>query len=133
MTTTPVERERRGRGWVVFAALLLIIAGAMDILNGWWALDAQDSAIDAVFWNDNIEAWGWFYIILGAFLVVTGIAILQRAAWAMMVGIIAGCIGAVLNIFWLFQYPIASLILIILNILVVHALTTYGLEEAEER
>jgi hypothetical protein len=128
MTTTPIER--RGRGWVTFAGLLLIIAGAMDILNGWWALDAQDTAIDAVFWNNNIEAWGWFYIILGAFLLVTGIAVLQRAAWAMMVGIIAGCIGAILNIFWLFQYPIASLILIILNIMVVHALTTYGLDEA---
>ena len=128
MTTTPIER--RGRGWVTFAALMLIIAGAIDILNGWWALDAQDTAIDAVFWNDNIEAWGWFYIILGAFLLVTGIAVLQRAPWAMMVGIIAGCIGAILNIFWLFQYPIASLILIILNIMVVHALTTYGLDEA---
>jgi hypothetical protein len=128
MTTTPIER--RGRGWVTFAGLLLIIAGAMDILNGWWALDAQDTAIDAVFWNNNIEAWGWFYIILGVFLLVTGIAVLQRAAWAMMVGIIAGCIGAILNIFWLFQYPIASLILIILNIMVVHALTTYGLDEA---
>jgi hypothetical protein len=127
MTTIPTER--RGRGWVTFAALMLIIAGAMDILNGWWALDAQDTAIDAVFWNDNIEAWGWFYIILGVVLLVTGISILRRASWAVMVGIIAGCIGAILNIFWIFQYPFASIVLIILNIMVVHALTTYGLDE----
>ena len=46
-----------------------------------------------------------------------------------MVGIFAGCIGAVLNIFWIFQYPIASLVLIILNIMVVHALTTYGMDD----
>jgi hypothetical protein len=124
MTTTPVRRT--GRGWITFAALMLIVAGTMDILNGWWAVGAQDSAIDAVFWDNNIEAWGWFYIVLGAFLVVTGIAIFRRAAWAAMVGIFAGCVGAVLNIFWIFQYPFASLVLITLNVLVVHALRTYG-------
>jgi hypothetical protein len=79
-----------------------------------------------VFWSDNIEAWGWFYIIVGACLLVTGIYVFRRAAWAAMVGTIAGCIGAVLNIFWIFQYPFASLILITLNVLVAYALTTYG-------
>jgi hypothetical protein len=126
--TTTTSAPRRGRGWITFAALMLIVAGTMDILNGWWALDAQDTAIDAVFWNDNIEAWGWFYIIVGAGLLVTGIYVFRRAAWAAMVGTIAGCVGAVLNIFWIFRYPFASVILITLNVLVAHALTTYGKE-----
>jgi hypothetical protein len=124
MTTT--STSRRGRGWITFAALMLIVAGTMDILNGWWALDAQDTAIDAVFWNDNIEAWGWFYLIVGACLLVTGIYVFMRAEWAALVGILAGCIGAILNLFWIFQYPFASVILITLNLVVVYALTTYG-------
>jgi hypothetical protein len=128
MSTTATPR--RGRGWLTFAALMLIVAGAMDILNGFWALDAQDTSIDALFWNDNIEAWGWFYIIVGAILFAAGVGVFSRAPWASIVGIFAGCVGAVLNIFWIFTYPFASVILITINILVVYALTTYGDEEA---
>ena len=120
----------RGSGWITFAGLMLIVAGTIDILNAFWALGAQDSTIDSLFFDDNIEAWGWFYLVVGAVLVVAGFAVFGRATWAAVVGIAAGCIGAVLNIFWLFQYPIASLILVTLNILVVYALTVYGTEEA---
>jgi hypothetical protein len=106
-----------------------MVAGIMDILNGLWALDAQDSRVDAIFWDGNIEAWGWFYLIVGIGLALTGAFILRRAYWANAVGIVVGCIGAVLNIFWIFSYPVASILLVTLNLIVVYALTTYGLEE----
>jgi hypothetical protein len=128
MTSTRTSRPRTS-GWLVFAALMLIIAGVMDVLNGLWALDAQDTAIDAVFWNNNIEAWGWFYIIVGAVLVAAGIGVFSRAPWAIVVGVAAGCIGAVLNMFWVFQYPIPSLLLVLLNVLVVYGLTTASSDE----
>ena len=124
MSTTSVPR--RGRGWITFAGLMLIVAGTMDFLNGLYALDAQDTAFDALFWGNNLEAWGWFYIVVGVILVAAGIGVFMRAPWAVVTGIFAGCIGAVINMFWIFSYPIASLILVTLNILVVHALTTYG-------
>jgi hypothetical protein len=125
MNSTPHTRSGTS-GWLVFAALMLIIAGSMDVLNGLWALDAQDSAIDAVFWNNNIEAWGWFYIVVGALIIAAGFGVLTRQPWALMVGVITGCFGAVLNMFWIFEYPIVSLVLVLVNILVVYALTTYG-------
>jgi hypothetical protein len=103
----------------------------MQILNGLWALDAQDTAIDAVFWNDNIEAWGWFYLVVGIVVAVTGVFILRRAYWATNVGIAIGCIGAIINIFWIFSYPFASILLITLNLLVVYGLTTYTWDDLE--
>jgi hypothetical protein len=127
---SPTTRPR-GRGWRLFAGLILMIAGVMQILNGLWALDAQDSAIDAVFWNDNIEAWGWFYLVVGIVVAVTGLFILRRAYWATTVGIAIGCIGAIINIFWIFSYPLASVVLITLNLLVVYGLTTYTLDDLE--
>jgi hypothetical protein len=127
---SPTTRPR-GRGWRLFAGLILMIAGVMQILNGLWALDAQDSAIDAVFWNDNIEAWGWFYLVVGIVVAVTGLFILRRAYWATTVGIAIGCIGAIINIFWIFSYPFASILLITLNLLVVYGLTTYTWDDLE--
>ena len=129
MSTTSTRRP--GRGWIAFAALILIIAGVMDILNGLWAIDSQDTAVDALFWDNNLEAWGWFYLVVGIVLVVTGAFIFRRAPWASAVGIAVGCIGAILNIFWIFTFPLASILLVTLNLIVVYALTTYGMDELE--
>ncbi len=127
MSTTTTRPA--GRGWVAFAAILLMVAGTMQFLDGLWAIRTQDTAVDALFWNNNLEAWGWLYLILGIGLIVTGFFIWQRAAWAFGVGIFVGCIGAVLNIFWIFSYPLASVLLITLNLIVVYALTTYGTDD----
>jgi hypothetical protein len=129
MVTT--SKKAPGRGWVGFAAILLMVAGVMQFLDGLWAIRHQDTTVDALFWNNNIEAWGWFYLIVGIGLIVTGAFIFQRAPWAFGVGIFVGCIGAVLNIFWIFQYPLQSILLITLNLIVVYALTTYGLDEMD--
>lgn len=129
METT--SKKAPGRGWVGFAAILLMVAGVMQFLDGLWAIRTQDTAVDALLWNNNLEAWGWFYLIVGICLVVTGAFIFQRAAWAFGVGIFVGCIGAILNIFWIFTYPLASILLITLNLIVVYALTTYGLDEMD--
>ena len=129
MTTTTTARA--GRGWVRFAAILLIVAGVMQFLDGLWAIRTQDTAVGALFLNNNLEAWGWLFLIVGIGLVVTGYFIFQRAAWAFGVGIFVGCIGAVLNIFWIFSYPPASVLMITLNLLVVYALTTYGVDDLQ--
>jgi hypothetical protein len=128
-TTTP--RRSRGRGWRFFAGIILIIAGVMQIMNGLWALDAQDTRVDALFWDGNLEAWGWVYLIVGVVVGVTGIFILRRAYWASNVGIGIASIGAIINIFWIFSYPLPSVLMITLNLLVVYGLTTYTMDDLE--
>ena len=76
MTTT--TRTRPGRGWVGFAAILLMVAGTMQFLDGLWAIRTQDTAVDALFWNNNLEAWGWLYLIVGIGLVAIGVGITER-------------------------------------------------------
>ena len=125
--------ERRGRGWLVFSGIMLLLVGLFDVVNGIRAIGAQDTAFDTIFWDNNIEAWGWFYLILGVILVVAGIAIFQqRARWAMFVGVAAAGVGALLNMLWLFVYPIHSLITIIVCLLVVYGLVNYGFLEPDD-
>jgi hypothetical protein len=128
---TVTSERRPGRGWNAFAALLLIFAGVMQILNGLWALDRQDTAVDSLFWGDNLEAWGWLYLIAGIVLVVVGVFILRRAAWATLAGIALAFLGAMVNLFWIFSYPLVSLLAITLYLLAAYGLVTYSLEEAD--
>jgi dolichyl-phosphate-mannose--protein O-mannosyl transferase len=128
---TVTAEKRPGRGWNTYAAILLIFAGAMQILDGLWALDRQDTAIDSLFWGDNVEAWGWVYLIVGIVLVVIGAFIFKRASWATLAGIGAAFLGAIVNLFWIFTYPLVSILAITLYLLAVYGLTTYSLEELD--
>jgi hypothetical protein len=123
--------ERRGYGWLVFSGIMLILVGLFDVVNGIRAIGAQDTAFDAIFWDNNVEAWGWFYLIVGVVLLAAGIAIFSRARWAMLVGIAAAVAGAVLNMLWIFVYPIHSLITILVCVLIAYGLSIYGLEQDE--
>jgi hypothetical protein len=124
-----VTQREQGHGWIVFSGIMLILVGLLDIVNGIRAIGAQDTAFDTIFWDNNIEAWGWFYLIVGIILLAAGFAVFGRARWAVMVGIVAGVVAAVLNMFWIFVYPIASLIFVIVAVLVVYGLVVYGLDE----
>ena len=128
---TVTSHRRPGRGWNTYAAILLIFAGAMQIMNGLWALDRQDTAVDTVFWSDNLEAWGWLYLIAGIALVLIGAFIFRRATWAVLAGIAVAFIGAIINLFWIFSYPLVSVLAITLYLLAVYGLTTYSLEETD--
>jgi hypothetical protein len=127
-----VRTEKRpGAGWNTYAALLLIFAGVMQILDGLWALDREDTAIDSLFWGDNLEAWGWLYLIAGIAIVVVGAFIFRRAAWATLAGVALAFLGAIVNLFWIFTYPLVSILAITLYLLAVHGLITYSLEEMD--
>ena len=128
---TVTSQRRPGRGWTAYAAILLIFAGVMQITNGLWALDNQDTAVDSLFWGDNLEAWGWLYLIVGIVLVVVGAFIFRRADWAVLAGIAAAVIGAMVNLFWIFSYPLVSILAITLYLLAAYGLTTYSMEEVE--
>lgn len=128
---TVTSPRRSGRGWNAFAAILLIFAGTMQFMNGLWALDRQDTPVDSLFWGDNLEAWGWLYLIVGIVLVVIGVFIFRRAAWAVLAGVGAAFLGAMVNLFWIFSYPLVSVLAITLYLLAVYGLTTYSLEDAD--
>ncbi|HEU4449301.1 MAG TPA: hypothetical protein VFR63_04865 [Gaiellaceae bacterium] len=129
---TPLQgtsQERKADRWIAFAGLMLILAGTLDIFDGLRAIGAQDTSFDALFYDNNLEAWGWFYLILGIVLVAAGFAVFARVRWAVVLGIAVTLIAATLNFFWIFVYPLAAAVIVTLNVLVAYALTMYGLEE----
>ena len=66
---------------------------------------------------------------VGIVVFVAGLALFQRAQWARWTGVAAATIGLMANFFWLFAYPIGSLIGIALASLVLYGLLVYGDDE----
>jgi len=120
------SQHKSGAGWITFAAVMMMLAGMSNVLNGLWALDRKDLPIDTVVFDDNLQAWGWFLVILGIVLVVAGFALFNNSQWARWLGIAVAAFSALINMTWLFQYPVSALIHMALAVLVVYALSVYG-------
>ncbi len=130
-------RRGRGTGWIVFAGIVMILAGGNMFINGLWALHSS-SQIEKnfgdtlLFSSSNLDTWGWIYLIVGAVVVVAGFMVFFRVAFGMWVGIIAALVQAFFAFFWIFSpYWPAALIIIALDLLVVYALSTPLSEEGE--
>ena len=118
----------QGAGRVVFAGILLLTVGTINIIYGIGALDGA-----RVFVNDtryiltDLNTLGWVMIILGVLQLTGGFSLLAGNEYGRMIAIIAGtfgAIGAVLSIGA--GYPWWSLCVFALCVYVVHGIVIYG-------
>ena len=121
----------RGAGRVVFAAILLILAGIINIIYGIGALDDAN-----IFTNDtryiltNLNTLGWVLIILGVVQLSGGFSLAAGSTYGRVIGITAGslgAIGALLSIGG--NRPWWSLCVFALCVYVVYGLVVFGEDE----
>jgi hypothetical protein len=125
----------RGAGRVGFAAVLLLIAGVINILYGIGAnAHATVFVNDTRFVLEDLNALGWVLIILGVIQLTGGFSLMAGRAYGRVIGIIGGslgAIGALLSIGG--RYPWWSLAVFFLCIYVVHGIVVYGEDERAAR
>ena len=116
-------------GWISFAAIVIIIVGVMDVLQGFMAIIKDEYIVDtpkglAIL---DVTAWGWATLIWGALLILAGSGLLGGAGWARWLAIIGVAVNAVQQMAFLANYPQAyplwNLLIVALNIVVLYALT----------
>jgi hypothetical protein len=119
----------RGHGWVIFASIVLGVAGIMRIFDAIWAFryhGAVPQNLEDALFGTSLKTYGWVYLIVGIILILCSLAVLGRSQLGRWVGIAAGAIGAISAIWWMPYYPIWSLTYIALGVFVIYALATYG-------
>ena len=126
------EPTKRGTGWIIFAGIVMIIAGANMFINGLWAFHASSNVVSKfkdtlLFEDSNLDTWGWIYVIVGGIVLLAGIFVFLRQPWARFVGILAATVQAIFAFFWIFSpYWMGALVIILVDLLVIHALVAYG-------
>jgi hypothetical protein len=119
-------------GWLLFSAVILLIAGVMRILDAIWAFSYSGTPVDnlhgAIF-GHSLTAYGTLWLIVGIILVGAGFLVLNpgtlTAEISRWVGVVAAGIAAVTAISWMPYYPIWSLIYIGVGVLVIYGLIAH--------
>jgi hypothetical protein len=118
-------------GWGVFAAVVLLIAGFIDLLHGLQALIGPDTAYflaESGLFSVDVQSWGWWHLISGLLLILVGFALLAGATWARVVAIILVILNAIGQLTLMAAQPWLSITVLVLDIVVIYALTVHGRE-----
>jgi hypothetical protein len=116
-------------GWIVFAAFMLLIIGAIDVLQGIVAIFRDEYVVATAKGVAllDVTAWGWSTLLWGVLIFITGLGLLSGAGWARWLAIIGVGINAIGQIAFMANYPQAyplwNILIVALNVLVLYALT----------
>ena len=88
----------RGTGRVVFAAIMLLLVGTLNIIYGIGALDGANVFVgDQRYVLTDLNTLGWVLILLGVIQLAGGLSLMAGNTYGRVIGIIGGTLGAILT------------------------------------
>jgi hypothetical protein len=122
-----MEDAARGAGWLLFAGIMVLIAG---ILNFIWGIAAIDSANffveDDRYILSDLNTMGWIVLIIGAIQVLAAFSIWAGGQFGRWIGILGASFGAVGALLSIPGFPLWSVCIFGLNVLIIYGLMVYG-------
>jgi hypothetical protein len=125
----------RGAGRVVFAAVLLLIAGTINIVYGIGALDSANIyANDTRFIFTDLNTMGWVLIVLGVIQLTAGFSLMAGNAYGRVLGIVGASLGAIGALFSIGgANPWWSLAVFALCVYIIQGILVFGEDETVAR
>lgn len=120
-------------GWIFFAAVMLMIGGGLNAFYGLVAILRDDLVV----WNSDaalvvdLTTWGWILLIAGILAFLCGIGLLTGNMVARVFGVIFACLSMFVNFFFLPVYPFWAITIIVIDAMVIWAITVHGREMKE--
>jgi hypothetical protein len=128
--------EERVSGWKMFAGIMLMIVGFMNIFDGLVAITQTNyirrNTGGLLPVTNNVKTWGWVAVIIGVIVVLAAFGVLAGATWARVVGILVASVNLMFQFAYLGHYAFWSFTLIIIDILVIYGLAARGGPEYED-
>lgn len=118
-------------GWVVFAGALMMILGLFHGVQGLVALSYTDYYLvgpNGLTFQMDYSTWGWTHLVAGAVVLIAGVGVLAGQTWARAVGIVMALLSAMLNFVFIAAYPVWSVVVIALDVVIIYALAVHSRE-----
>jgi hypothetical protein len=117
----------RGTGRALFASILLMVAGVVNIIYGIAAIsDSKFFVGENRYVFSNLHTWGWITLLLGIIALIAGFSVIRGGAFGRVIGMFVAslsAIGALLSVGG--AYPFWSLGVFALCVAIIHGLAVY--------
>jgi hypothetical protein len=120
-------------GWVGFASLMMMLAGVFHIIAGFVALFQEDVYVAApnALWVFDYSQWGWIHMLGGALALIAAGSLMQGKLFGRTLTVLVAMFSAIANMAFVPVYPVWSLMIITIDLLVIWAVTVHGGEMKE--
>jgi hypothetical protein len=110
-------------GWWVFAGVLLLIAGILNIIWGIAAIgDSKFFTANATYIVSGLHTWGWITLIIGVLELIAAFSLWSGGEFGRLFGIFIGSLNAIAALLSIGAYPFWSLAVFALSIIIVYKL-----------
>jgi hypothetical protein len=115
-------------GFILFAAIMMIMVGVFQALQGLIAIFENEFYVTTRNYTFQFDAtsWGWIHLLLGLVVAFAGYGLLSGRTWARTVAITLAVLSAIANFLFIPYYPFWALLLVALNIFVIWAIAAHG-------
>ncbi|MGZ4256810.1 MAG: DUF7144 family membrane protein [Gaiellaceae bacterium] len=121
------EAEKKGAGWVAFAAILLGLSGLWNFFDGIAAISgAHVYVANANYVFSDLNTWGWIVLCLGALQGFAALSLLTGSEFGRWIGIVSASLNAIGQLMFAPAYPLWSFAMFSVDILIIYGLAVYG-------
>lgn len=123
------DEESGWTGWIAFAAIMLILVGMISVIEGLTAIFNPHYYIVApsgLLVTGDLTVWGWVQFSMGVIGLLTGFGVFMGNLVARVVAAIIAGVSAIVHLAFIPAYPFWSIIIILLDIIVIYAITAHG-------
>ncbi|MET9254839.1 hypothetical protein ACGFZL_12600 [Streptomyces sp. NPDC048182] len=122
--------DRPGGGWVtggvVFAGVLMVLNGAIAVLEGVAAIAGDDvyARVGTYVYELNLTGWGVIHVVIGALVLAVGFGLLAGLSWARYAGIFMAAVSLVAQFLFLPYAPVWAVITMAIDVFIIWALAS---------
>ena len=121
------EGETSGAGWVMFAGIMLLIVGVLNVIYGIAAVGNSKFFVhETQYILSGLNTWGWVTIILGALEILAAFSIWSGGTYGRWFGIFVASLSVIGALLSMPAYPFWSLAVFAIDILIIYGLAAYG-------
>lgn len=127
MATAVPAVPPKGEGWVLFAAIMFMVAACLNVI--WGIAAVSDSTFfvgNAKYIISSLNTWGWIMIGWGALQFIAALSIARGGAFGRWFGIFAAGVSILIWMMAIPAYPFWSLTVVALDVLIIYGLAAYG-------
>jgi hypothetical protein len=112
----------------MFAAILLVVAGTLNIIYGIGAIaDANFFVGSTRYVFSSLHLWGWITLILGVIQFTGGFSLMGGGEYGRFIGIVGATLGAIGSLLAVGgAFPFWSLGVFALCVIILHGLVVFG-------
>lgn len=119
--------ETMGSGWILFAAVMLGLAGLWNFFAGIAAIaDAHVYVANADYVFSDLATWGWIILILGILQGFAALALSTGSEVARWFGIACAAVNSIGQLMFIPAFPFWGIAMFAVDLLIIYGLAVHG-------